>query len=264
MNLNNVLLGVSLAVSAQALAAPPAPVIDASGQSMTTTSSTFSTLSVEQRLQNLERQLSVRNKNQVMMQQQLNELQSEVDELRGVTELHSHKLSQILERQRDLYQELDKRVTEAIKPAPTVPSVVAVTSPSTPAINYSSDLTENEAYDRAVNMVLKDKRYDEAIPEFEAFNQKYPESSYAPNAHYWLGQLLFNKGDLERAKQEFSIVVNQHEGSSKRSDALLKLGMVAQKQNDNARAVVLYRQLVAEYPSSSAAQLAKPRLESLQ
>ncbi|QOL24376.1 tol-pal system protein YbgF [Thalassotalea sp. LPB0316] len=263
MNLNKIVLGVSLAVSANALAAPPAPVIDASGQSSTSSSSSYSSLSVEQRLQNLERQLSVRNKTQVMMQQQLNELQNEVNELRGVTELHSHKLNQILERQRDLYQELDKRVSAAMQPA-TPPAVITAPEASAPAINYSSDLTENEAYDRAVNMVLKDKRYDEAIPEFEAFNNKYPNSTYAPNAHYWLGQLLFNKGELERAKTEFSIVVNQHEGSSKRSDALLKLGMVAQKQNDNARAVVLYQQLLSEYPNSSAAQLAKPRLESLQ
>jgi len=264
MNLNKILLGVSLTVSTSVLAAPPAPVIDATGQSTTASSSSspFASLSIEQRLDNLERQLSVRNKNQVMMQQQLNELQTEVDELRGVTELHSHKLNQILERQRDLYQELDKRVSAAMQPA-QVPAVIAAPE-NNQTINYSSDLTENEAYDRAVNMVLKDKRYDEAIPEFRAFNQKYPNSTYAPNAHYWLGQLLFNKGDLEQAKQEFAIVVNKHEGSSKRSDALLKLGMVAQKQNDNNRASVLYRQLIEEYPSSSAAQLAKPRLENLQ
>ena len=56
---------------------------------------------------------------------------------------------------------------------------------------------------------LKDKRYEQAIPEFEAFNQKYPNSSYAANAHYWLGQLLFNKGELAKARQEFDVVVNQ-------------------------------------------------------
>lgn len=263
MNLNKALLGVSLAVSAQALAAPPAPVIDASSQSTSNSTSTYSSLSIEQRVAKLERQINLDNKNQIMIRQQLSELQNEVDELRGVTELHSHKLNQILERQRDLYQELDKRVSAAIQPS-TPPAVIAAPESNAPVINYSSDLTENEAYDRAVNMVLKDKRYDEAIPEFEAFNKKYPNSSYAPNAHYWLGQLLFNKGELARAKQEFAIVVNQHEGSSKRSDALLKLGMVAQKENDNTRASVLYRQLLSEYPNSSAAQLAKPRLESLQ
>ena len=46
-------------------------------------------------------------------------------------------------------------------------------------------------------MVLKEKQYDKAIPEFRSFNQKFPQSSHMqPNAHYWLGQLLFNKNEL--------------------------------------------------------------------
>ena len=129
---------------------------------------------------------------------------------------------------------------------------------------YSDDLTENEAYDKALNLVLKDKRYEQAILEFRHFNQTYPQSTYAPNAHYWLGQLLFNKGKVKEAEQEFTIVVQQCKDSSKRPDALLKLAMVAQQQKSKNKAVILYRQLLSEYPNSTSAQLAKPRLESLQ
>ena len=167
-----------------------------------------------------------------------------MNELRGVTELHTHQLSQVLERQRELYQELDRRVSEALKPATEVPATISVDT-STVSQSYSSDLTENEAYDKALNLVLKDKRYEEAIPAFKRFNENYPQSSYAPNAHYWLGQLLFNKGELAPAEQEFVIVVEQFKESSKRPDALLKLAMVAQQQESNAKAIALYRQLLA-------------------
>ena len=185
-----------------------------------------------------------------------------MNELRGVTELHTHQLSQVLERQRELYQELDRRVGEALKPTTQVPTAIAV-DVSTATKNYSDDLTENEAYDKALNLVLKDKRYEQAIPAFRSFNQTYPQSTYAPNAHYWLGQLLFNKGELVEAEQEFSIVVDQFKDSNKRPDALLKLAMVAQQQQNANKAMQLYRQLLSEYPNSTSAQLAQPRLDSL-
>jgi len=263
MKLNNVLLSVLFAAGAHnALAAEPAPVIDISQRGSSLTTSSGKVVSLQERVATLERQMEARNRAQVNVQRQLDELQNEVNELRGVTELHTHQLSQILERQRELYQELDRRVSQALKPANVVPTSIEVPSNGVQT-NYSNNLTENEAYDRAVNMVLKEKRYDQAIPAFRSFNQNYPNSSYAANAHYWLGQLLFNKNELTQAKAEFEIVVTQYTDSSKRSDALLKLAMVEQKQNNKPKAISLYQQLIDEYPESSAAKLAQPRLNGL-
>jgi tol-pal system protein YbgF len=269
MKLNKVLFGMSfVATTFSVVAAESAPVIDitnnGSSQSNISQYSTSSTQTVAQQLANLERKLDARNRAQVNVQRQLEELQNEVNELRGVTELHTHQLSQVLNRQRELYQELDRRVSEALKPVNSVPAaIIAPTIPTGAVASYSSDLTENQAYDRAVNLVLKDKQYDKAIPEFQAFNSKYPDSSYAPNVHYWLGQLLFNKTEFSQAKKEFNLVVEQYTASNKRSDAMLKLAMVEQKLNNKAAAKVWYEKVIAEYPESSAAQLAKPRLSNL-
>ena len=258
MKLNKVLFGISFAaITHSVIAAEPAPVVD-----VTRGNTSFKSLSIQERLDQLERKLDARNRAQVNVQSQLDELQNEVNELRGVTELHTHQLSQILERQRELYQELDRRVSQALKPTNSVPASIEAPANSAQT-NYSSNLTENETYDRAVNMVLKDKRYEQAIPEFEAFNQKYPNSSYAANAHYWLGQLLFNKGEMAKARQEFDLVVSDYPESSKRSDAMLKLAMVEQKENNPAKAITIYQKLITEYPNSSAAKLAQPRLNSL-
>jgi tol-pal system protein YbgF len=270
MKLNKVLFGMSFAVTTFAVvAAESAPVIDItkSGSNKNNPSQYASALpqTIAEQLTNLERKLDARNRAQVNVQRQLDELQNEVNELRGVTELHTHQLSQVLNRQRELYQELDRRVTEALKPENNVPAAITApaTSTSDASINYSTNLTENQAYDRAVNLVLKDKQYDKAIPEFQAFNQNYPNSSYAPNAHYWLGQLLFNKTEYLQAKNEFNLVVEQYIDSNKRSDAMLKLAMVEQKLNNSAAAKIWYQKIITQYPESSAAQLAKPRLENL-
>ncbi|NQY89013.1 MAG: tol-pal system protein YbgF [Colwellia sp.] len=254
------LFGLMLTASTSIVLAAQAPVIDINSTS-NAGQKTRSTSLTEQ-LANVERKLDSRNRSQVNIQRQLDDLQTQVNDLRGVTELHTHQLSQVLERQRELYQELDRRVSEALKPTMQVPSAIAIDS-ATVSKTYSDNLTENEAYDKALNLVLKDKRYEQAIPEFRHFNKTYPQSTYAPNAHYWLGQLLFNKGNLNEAEQEFSIVVQQFKDSSKRPDALLKLAMVAQQQKNTVKAVKLYRQLLSEYPSSTSAKLAKPRLESL-
>ncbi len=261
MKLNEVLFGMMFTASAFNALAEQAPVVDVR-------SSSVGASSLTEQLTILERKLDSRNRSQVNIQRQLDQLQTEMNALRGVTELHTHQLSQVLERQRELYQELDRRVSEALKQVNSAPNSIAANNVNDVNISsgqgYSNNLTENEAYDRALNLVLKDKRYEQAIPEFKAFNKSYPQSSYAPNSHYWLGQLLFNKGELSEARQEFEIVVKQHPDSAKRPDALLKLGMVAQTKNDNKNAIALYRQLLKEYPDSTSAKLAKPRLASLQ
>ena len=261
MKLNKVLFGMMFTASAfSALAVAKAPVIDVNANSID------SSALIEQ-LSTLSRKLDSRNKAQVNIQRQLNQLQNEVNELRGVTELHTHQLTQVLERHRELYKEIDRRVNELLestsKAAPVAASAITPAPTAKNASGYSNNLTENETYDRALNLVLKDKSYQQAIVEFRAFNKSFPKSSYAPNSHYWLGQLLFNQGELAQANKEFLIVVNDHKDSTKRPDALLKLGMVAQKQNDNEKAVATYQRLLKEYPESTAAKLSQPRLAGL-
>jgi tol-pal system protein YbgF len=260
MKLNKVLFGMIFTASAvSALAVAKAPVIEVNANSDSS--------ALTEQLTALSRKLDSRNRAQVNIQRQLDLLQTEVNELRGATELHTHQLSQVLERQRELYKEIDRRVNEVLESTSKATSVTANSSNNNHTANnstgYSDNLTENETYDRALNLVLKDKRYQQAILEFKAFNKGFPNSSYAPNAHYWLGQLLFNQGELEQANQEFLIVVDNHKDSTKRPDALLKLAMVAQKQKDTKKAVAIYQQLLKEYPKSTAAKLAKPRLAAL-
>ena len=42
---------------------------------------------------------------------------------------------------------------------------------------------------------VQDKsRQDDALAAFQNFIKKYPDSTYQPNANYWLGRLNYNKG----------------------------------------------------------------------
>lgn len=213
--------------------------------------------SLEDRVAAMERLIDARNNAQHNIQTQLDEMQLEVNELRGAVELHTHKLEQILQRQRELYLEIERRVESAFnQPQATVQE-------AQPAPQQSSQMSETQAYDKAVNLILKDKRYDDAIPEFQTFLSNFPQSSYAPNAHYWLGQLLFNKRDWGQAENHFDQVVRFFPDSSKRADSLLKLGVIAQKRSNVARATQLFEQVIQEYPNASERRLAETRLRNI-
>jgi tol-pal system protein YbgF len=233
-----------------AVLAVPAPVTD-----VTTGSSS-------QRLDEIERLLKTRTNAQHRQQEKLDIIQNEVNELRGVIEVQNYQLEKIVERQRELYLEIDKRMESVMMSAPSQPVAALPSSTTvTPPVVMSGN--ENEAYDKAVNLILKDKLYDQAIPEFQAFLQNFPSSSYVPNAKYWLGQLLFNKQDWAGAGEQFQSLVSQFPDSTKRADALLKLGITEMERSNVARAKQLWEQVVSEFPDSSSSKLAGKRLGAL-
>jgi tol-pal system protein YbgF len=232
-----------------AVIAAPAPVTDVTSGSS------------DQRITELERKFSTRTEAQHRQQEQLDAMQNEVNELRGAIEMQNYQLEKILERQRELYLEIDKRI-EAVNTQPSSIPATAINTVATPDdVTLSSN--ENEAYDTAVNLILKDRLYDQAIPEFQTFLQNFPKSSYVPNAHYWLGQLLFNKQDWAGAGEQFKSLINGYPDSSKIADATLKLGITEMERSNAARAKQLWEQVVAEFPDSSSAKLAENRLKGL-
>ncbi|CCQ12282.1 TPR repeat containing exported protein; Putative periplasmic protein contains a protein prenylyltransferase domain [Pseudoalteromonas luteoviolacea B = ATCC 29581] len=204
-----------------------------------------------------------RNLMQAEMQQQLELLQDEVSQLRGISEETSYKLEKVLQRQRELFQEIDNRMSTAPTSQPTAPIATSPVVGPIDAPEISANLSENEAYDRAVALIMKDKRYDAAIPEFEAFLKSFPGSVYESNAHYWLGQLLSIKNDDAKAIVHFNTVVESHPDSNKRPDAMLKLGGLYEKQGKRDSAKQILNKLVTQYPSTTAAKLATERLGKL-
>ena len=217
---------------------------------------------VQSRLLILERKDKSRVEAQQRVQQQLDTLQSDVDEIRGSIELHNHQLEQILERQRELYLELENRFANLSQQTNTAGNSVGVVTPNSPAARPTGQ-SEEQAYQGAVNLILKERNYDEAIPAFKSFLSTFPNSSYTDNAHYWLGQLLFNKQDWDGARQQFESVVNNFAESPKRADAILKLGMVEKSVSNKAKAKRLFEQVVSEYPDSTPSRLANEQLKSL-
>ncbi|BCN24567.1 tol-pal system protein YbgF [Vibrio alfacsensis] len=229
--------------------AAPAPVSD-----LNSTSSVSTRSSSETDIERLERLLQNRNRVQLQMQEQIDQMSQEISDLRGQLERNSYEMQQMLQRQRELFVELD-RVRGEMKAAP-----VADVKPAEKVGKYTSNTDEQTAYQNAVDLILKKRDYAGAIAAFEQFQKDYPDSTYSANSHYWLGQLYFAKKQDKEAVKSFAAVV-AYKDSNKRADALVKLGDIASRNNNAEQAKKYYQQVVSEYPDSASAKVASSKLK---
>lgn len=256
-NLKRVITLTLLASAANTSFAAPAPVSDLSNNSSNSNSvSAVRSATSETDVQRLERLLDNSNRVRVRMQQQLDNMALEINELRGQIEKNNYDMQQMLQRQRELFVELDKVRSDVKKPA----AVVSDDDEVPPKGTFSSDADEQAAYQNAVDLILKKRDYSGAIDAFQQFQKDYPNSNFAPNAHYWLGQLYFAKKQDKEAVTSFAAVIT-YKDSNKRADALVKLGDIAARNNNAEQAAKYYQQVVDEYPNSSSAKVASENLK---
>lgn len=245
-----------------------APVVDAQGTippsntniAQTVTNSTqLTSFDLEQKLNTIERIVDSRTESQQQMQMRLDEMRNDIDEMRGSIELHNHQLEKLLERQRELFLELDRRFESMQQSSNDLSANIANTTGSATAASSNSG-DEQLSYQNAVNLILKDKDYEKAVPAFQAFLSQYPNSDLAANAHYWLGQLLYNQQNYVEAKAQFETVANTFSNSPKRGDSLLKLGLIEKSAGNLSAANEFFEKVVNEYPNSTPARLATQQL----
>ena len=151
-----------------------------------------------------------------------------------------------------------------VRPALDTPSsVTGIAPPDTQARDFAASPEDEKAdYDRAFQS-LKDLKYADAATQFSAFVQKYPNSDYADNAQYWLGESYYVTRNYDIALEAFQGLLSTYPDSSKVADGLLKIGYTHYElqQWDQARAALV--QVQEQYPGTTLARLAGSRLRSM-
>lgn len=227
-------------------------------------------LPLAQRLDQLERR--VKQVSELTLQ--LDELRRENRLLRGEIEQLGHALQQLERKQRDIYLDIDQRLsaaesggTAAAAPAPTAPAPQpgAVEARAAAAPVAAVDRRQIEAEYQAAYALLspQQKRFDEAAVALRRFLERYPDDELAPNAQYWLGEAYYVSQKNAEAQSAFEAVVNRYPGSAKASDALFKIGRLQQAEGKRDAARASYGKVVQDYPDSPAAGLARQRLEQM-
>jgi len=219
---------------------------------------------IERRLAAVERILA--NGSLVDMAVQVDDLERQAAELQGRVETLEHEAEEGVDRQRDLYVDLDERIQALERNlsagAGSAPSVLdgGSLAPGELPLPGGSD---RDNYQAAFEL-LKEQRYDDAAKAFRQFLVAFPDSQLADNAQYWLAESYYVSGDFEEALGQFSSVVSDYPRSRKVPDALLKMGYCnyeLERWNDARSAL---RRVQAEYPDTTAARLADQRLERME
>jgi len=227
--------------------------------------------SIDDRVTSLERFSNAHSQLLTQLQQQLSDSQRDIDSLRGQIQENQYQLSQIVDRQKQIYQQMDSLSSQgsgnanaAASGAAAGAAAGAATDSSTPAPSQAPASTgdENTDYNAAVALALEKKQYDQAISAFQAFIKQYPKSTYLPNANYWLGQLYYNKGKKDDAAYFYAVVVKSYPKSPKSSDAMYKVGVIMQEKGQADKAKAVFTQVVKQYPNTDAAKQAQKRLSS--
>ena len=182
----------------------------------------------------------------------------EIARLRGQIETLNYELDTAKKRQQDFYLDLDTRLRKFETAASSSAAVNPENSPnSKPAIDPAR---ENQDYEAALNQ-FKAAKYKEAAWAFSAFVQKYPDSSLAPNAQYWLGNAWYAQRDCKRAIEAQSVVTTKYAESQKAPDAWLAIATCQQEMGNSKGAKHSLETVLAKYPSAPAAETARQRLK---
>ncbi len=195
----------------------------------------------------------------VSIARQQQELQLEVERLRSENEELNHTIEGLQRRLRSMYSDLDRRIQEIEKrgAAPAVTTTAMVQQ-----AGAGDSLAESKAYEHAFNL-LRNKRYAPAIKAFDRFLQTYPDSEFADNAQYWIGEGYYVMRDFKAAIKSFSRLIASHPESAKVADAYLKLGFSQYEMADYANARKSLELVTQRYAKTTAARLAKERLDRM-
>ncbi|MGK5070747.1 tol-pal system protein YbgF [compost metagenome] len=181
------------------------------------------------------------------MLNQHDQTMQEIARLRGQIEVLGNDLATAQKRQKDFYADLDARLRKLEPRQVTIDGQEAAVG-----------VSEQSSYEAALAQ-FKSGDYKGAATALDAFVKRYPESAYAANAQYWLGNAYYAQRDCKNAISAQQAVVKNYPDSPKAADAMLNIASCYTELKDKANTTKTLNALIARYPDSSAAQTAKER-----
>lgn len=131
-----------------------------------------------------------------------------------------------------------------------------------PVIAPASAANAAETYQSAYRDYTRGN-FDLAIAGFREYLEQNPSSDLSDNASYWIGESLFSQKKYDEAIQQFDNVITKFPQSDKVPGALLKKGYAYISLGERAQGIVQLQYVLHEHPRSQEAALARQRLRQL-
>ncbi|MEI6609740.1 MAG: tol-pal system protein YbgF [Deltaproteobacteria bacterium] len=122
---------------------------------------------------------------------------------------------------------------------------------------------DKETLYAAAYQTFKDSHYDKSRTEFKNFLATYPDTEYAGNAQYWIGECYYFEKNYEQAILEYEKVSKNYPKGNKVSSALLKQGLSFLKLNDKTSAKLILQQVIKDFPNTTQARIARSKLQEI-
>ncbi|SHI78552.1 tol-pal system protein YbgF [Desulfatibacillum alkenivorans DSM 16219] len=126
----------------------------------------------------------------------------------------------------------------------------------------AKELDEDQAYAQA-KKDFDEMRLEKARDGFKNFLARFPNSSKADNALFWMGETFFKEKWYEKAILQYQDVIEKHPKANKVPAAYFKQGLAFSMLGDNSNAKLIWTELIRKFPNSAEAGWAQKKLDAL-
>ena len=185
------------------------------------------------------------------LQNQIETVRAELARIQGNQEQLTRGVSEVQRQQKDAAQNLEERFRKL------EPQKVTLDGRE-----FSVDQVEKRDFEAAL-AIFRSGDFTSSSNAFGDFLKRYPQSGYAPAAHFWQGNARYAIKDYKEAVQNFRSLISLMPNSPRAPEAVLSIANCQIELKDMKAARKTLEDLIQAYPQSEAASAAKERLSRL-
>ncbi|MFP4520941.1 MAG: tetratricopeptide repeat protein [Fibrobacterota bacterium] len=205
------------------------------------------------KIENLRRDIARLEKNN---KDRSEEQETRIKDLKAILSSVSARMDRKFEM---IYGKLEDN-RSALKNFNTVSPAVSGAVPDTAAPSVSS-----EDIKKLFDMAKEDfsqRQFDRAINGFRDIIINYPNSAFADDAAFWVGECYYAGKKYNEAVKEYRKVIDQYKDSDVLSGAFFKSGLAYGKLGNERMKKKAWEILIERFPSSEEAVIAGNRIET--
>jgi len=177
------------------------------------------------------------------------------------------QFSQLEDQVRDLnrsYSSLEARVNQSSSVGlPSPPATVTEGGSELTSIDSTIDTeTEDFIFNKGYTE-LSEGDYSGSREQFKLFLSKYPGSSKASDATYWIAESYYRQGEFEESILEYQKFIDSYPKDDRVPLSYLKQGLSLIEIGRDEEAKLFFQTLIDKYPQSEEAKTAKEKIREL-
>jgi len=141
-------------------------------------------------------------------------------------------------------------------------AAVPAAAPPGNLANVAGSPDPEELYNSGYSKLSKGD-FKGAREEFKKFLELFPQTEYSDNAQFGIGEAYYKEKKYEEAILEYEEVVKKFPQGNKLPDAMLKQAFAFIALNDGNSAKLLLQKIIERFPTSEQAEVARSKLRSL-